>query len=290
MSRTEARILTSIWRNPEFKGLAMEGQWLYFLLLSQPRLSYCGVLPWSPRQLAKLAGNVDVSVVDQGARYLEFERFVLIDRDNEEVWIRTFVRHDGIVAQPNMIRAMAKDFMAIESDDIRDAFLEGLGEGFLQDLPQRFPRSFGEGRRESLAQGFIESFSKHFGEAFLGPFVEGPGEGEGEGDSSLVRTKGGSRNIAQGDRLAAEAVVNDWWESQDPRPPNSWTGVVEVVRRLLASGAKPDDVRRALDEAPMPTLGALQFSLNRPKTITSHGDRIITDRDSPTVGSIPQPR
>ena len=285
MPRTEARIRMAIWRNADFKALAMEAQWLYFAVLSQPRLSYCGVLPWNGRQLAKLAANLSADVVDQALRYLEFGQFVVIDRESEELWVRTFVRHDGILEQPNMIRAMAKDFVGIDSAPIAAAFLEGLGEGFLEGLPRRFPKGFGEGCREPLDQGFVDAFREHFFLPNGGPFPEGSGEGEGEISKNEKKKDKRTLAVIPETRALADTLVKDWWESQDPPPPNSFIGVRDVVARLLQSGADPRDVRQALDEAPMPTLNALQFAMS--KRPTSHNGRIITERESDAQVSVP---
>lgn len=98
--------------------------------------------------------------------------------------------------------------------------------------------------------------------------------------------EGNREGTARSRNDLAKAIVSHWWESHDPRPPNDFLGVTKVVARLLASGADPRALRRALDDAPVPTLNALQVAMSRPST--SATARIITERDGPTVLSIPE--
>lgn len=116
-------------------------------------------------------------------------------------------------------------------------------------------------------------------------------EGTGNGPADEPQDEPKKRKLNYGtpeQKAMADAVLNDWWESQDPRPPNSWEGVRGVVRRLVAAGSEPQDVRRALDQSPAPTLGALQVALGqqgRPNTLNG---QILTDRDGPSVSWIPE--
>lgn len=90
------------------------------------------------------------------------------------------------------------------------------------------------------------------------------------------------------EKAAADAVLREWWESRTPRPPNNFKGVQQVVRRLVASGVAPRDVRQALDDAPTPTLAALQVAIGRQSPTNTHNGRILTDRDGPSVAYIPE--
>lgn len=62
---------------------------------------------------------------------------------------------------------------------------------------------------------------------------------------------------------AAKAIVNAWWEAQDPRPVNEYMGVVKVVATFLAAGHAPNRVAYALADASCPTKNALLVELNR---------------------------
>ena len=156
MARTEARIHTSIWRDSDWRSLSVHAQWLYELLLSQPTVSFCGVLGLMPTRWAKMAKGMTLDDVLAHLGELEEARYVVIDHDTEEVWIRSFVKWDGVLEQPALITAMMKDFAAIQSEPIRDGFLDGLGDGFLDGLPERFPKWFGGGKERVIPDEFLE--------------------------------------------------------------------------------------------------------------------------------------
>lgn len=164
MPRTEARIFTRIWKDPEFRGLNLESQWFWFCILSQADLSYCGVLPYSPGRWADL-GNTTGAKVRAAVRETIAARFIVLDEKTEEVWVRTLIHNDGVLDQPNLIRAMAKDFGAVLSPQIRAGILEGLGEGFAEGLSVRFPNAFLNPKREGLPQPFLDAFYERFSRA-----------------------------------------------------------------------------------------------------------------------------
>lgn len=111
---------------------------------------------------------------------------------------------------------------------------------------------------------------------------------EGRGKGGTAKPSGGK--LATPKRFDPEAreLVDEWWESQDPRPPNKYWAVVTVVQQMLASGVDRGALRRALDEAPTPSVPALQVALSRQNGSTSHTGRILTETDGPTVSYIPE--
>lgn len=157
MARPEARIFTEIWRNQEWRALSLEAQWLFEAILSQPDLSKCGVLDWTPKRFAKLTANGTVKRVQTAKEELVAKRFLLEDTDTEELMVRTFFKHDALLNQPNLIVGMAHDFCDVHSEPLRDAIHYGLGVGFLDGLTQRFPKAFGEGKLDRLPEPFLVS-------------------------------------------------------------------------------------------------------------------------------------
>lgn len=130
MGRSYAKLMTSIWDDPEWRLLEAGPQRLYLMLLSQPGLTFCGVLAYTPRRWAGLVAKMQVRAVLADLDALESRRFLVVDKDTEEVWIRSFVRHDGVLKSPNLVVAAHEDYRSIVSDTIRQRFLEGLPEGF----------------------------------------------------------------------------------------------------------------------------------------------------------------
>lgn len=154
MARKEARIQAGIWNNADFKALPAAAQRLYFLLLSQPDLSYCGVLAYRPRRWALMACDTTAKTIEAAMRFLMRDRFVVVDEPTEEAWVRTFIEHNKVMASPNLVRAMAHDFTAIQSEPIREGLLEGFGEGLAQRLADGF--------KEPLPEAFVKAVEERF--------------------------------------------------------------------------------------------------------------------------------
>lgn len=172
MARDFARLRHSIWSDDTFLALKEAEQRAYMLVLSQPSMSYCGVLPYTLRRWAGLAADSSLPKLKKSLAVLEEERFIVTDEDSEELMVRSFVKHDGILASPNVCRATVKAFPKIHSPRLKAVFLSGLHalradvqeEGWdkgwavlselllitfeepLENLPQGLPQAFGESR------------------------------------------------------------------------------------------------------------------------------------------------
>lgn len=119
--RSYAKVYVSIWGDEEFKALSLQAQALYFRLLTDPKLSMCGVCDWRPNRLAMSSHGSTAKTVRTAGEELEAARFILIDEDSEEVLIRTFVKHDGVLKSPNLTKAMVTDWTAIASGKLQRA-------------------------------------------------------------------------------------------------------------------------------------------------------------------------
>lgn len=121
MARKEARISTSVWRNRMFTDLPLAAQGLYWMLLAQPDVSMCGVLPYLPGRWAALCGSDDH--ID-ALGLLEQSGFVVVDRDTSELLVRTFVKWDGVLRGPKTRSGMWKAWAGVLSDRIRRVVLD----------------------------------------------------------------------------------------------------------------------------------------------------------------------
>ncbi len=106
MPRTEARIFTSIWNDPHFLSLGVSEQRLYFFLLSQDDLTYSGIMPLRSRRWRPTAAGLTVADIEVGLKALEASprRFIVVDEDAEELFVRSLLRRDGIWKQPNLLK------------------------------------------------------------------------------------------------------------------------------------------------------------------------------------------
>lgn len=159
MARTEARIKCEIWDDEDFRTLTLEAQWLYHAILEQKDLSLCGVLTWTPKRFAKLASNAKAGETKRALELLRTKRYVVLDEDTDELWVRTFITNDRVLDNPNTIIGMSQAFGAIHSQPIRRALVDGLGDGFLDGLPKRFDKGLPQGFHGRLAKPFVEALA-----------------------------------------------------------------------------------------------------------------------------------
>lgn len=152
--RTEARIHTLCWSDAAFLALSWRSQHAYFCILSQSQVSLAGVCDLQIRRWGHLCGDHRGNEMGRAVAQLERNKFVVIDRTTNELWIRTFVKYDGVLSSPNLIVAMSRDFALIMSATIRDAFIAQLGEGFLEGLPEGLWKRLAKPFQKGLREGF----------------------------------------------------------------------------------------------------------------------------------------
>jgi hypothetical protein len=132
MARLYGKLLTTIWRDPDFLKLTAGAQRLYMLLLSSPKLSAAGCVPLQRARWANLAPNTPVDHIERSLTELEAARFVLVDEATEEVLVRSFVAHDGAWRNPKMAKAVDNSVVEIESDGLRAVAAETLANLLLE--------------------------------------------------------------------------------------------------------------------------------------------------------------
>jgi hypothetical protein len=124
--RDHARIRLDIWGDDDFRDLTSLSQWLYLNLVTSPSLTFCGVADWRPGRIAALTAELTGDDVERAAAELEAGWYLVIDRDSEEALIRSFIRHDGLMASPNMAKAMCKAFAGTASRVLRAVIVHEL--------------------------------------------------------------------------------------------------------------------------------------------------------------------
>lgn len=128
------RVQRAIWEDDDFRELSMPAQWLYFRLLTSDG-PLTGVRDWRPNRIAPSAQALTADVIESAAGELGDTLFVIFDPTTEEALIRSFVRHDGLLKQPNMGVAVAKDYAKIASRTLRGVFVFEMQRLF-QEQPQ----------------------------------------------------------------------------------------------------------------------------------------------------------
>ncbi|QOV97184.1 hypothetical protein [Rhodococcus pyridinivorans] len=119
MARSHGRIDFTIWNNREFRALSERAQRTYMMLFGQKDVNNAGVLPLMESRWAKYSESTTVEDVRDGLRQLEDARFVFVDDDTEELLIRSFIRGDGVIKQPNVFKNALKCAELVDSPKLR---------------------------------------------------------------------------------------------------------------------------------------------------------------------------
>lgn len=126
MARDRASIRLDIWTDDDFRDLSLAAQHLYLHLLSSPTLSYAGVADWRPARIAGISKDATAQSVGLAADELVAGLFIVIDDDTEEVLIRSFLKHDGLMHKPNVAKAMVASYGKTVSRTLRGVMVHEL--------------------------------------------------------------------------------------------------------------------------------------------------------------------
>ncbi|MET0887685.1 MAG: hypothetical protein ABWX92_14685 [Mycetocola sp.] len=135
MARERASFNIDIWSDADFRDLTGPAQGLYFKLTSHPKLDYCGVTEFHPGRLAAFTREESVQSIMIAAAELSYKFFCVFDQDTEEVLVRSFLRHDGLLKQPRLAVSAAKAYGSVASNKIRAVIVHEL---------QRYKRENGD--------------------------------------------------------------------------------------------------------------------------------------------------
>lgn len=159
MAREYARYLTKTHRDGDWQKLTTAHHDCYMALLSSEDLTWAGVAPYMPARYAALASDLTEAKVLKLWDGLASARMLVIDRSTGEVLARTFLRHDNVLAKPNLTKAFLSAFDKVRSNRIRKAIRVELGRLF-----RDYPKLAGwKQLEEQLPELFGELFAEQFG-------------------------------------------------------------------------------------------------------------------------------
>jgi hypothetical protein len=121
--REYGQLRHDIWNDDDFRSLTLPAQWLYMVLVSDPKLNYCGVTSWHAGKIAQRSAETSPKDVLLAALELCEKFYTVIDEDTEEVFIRSYLKHDGLLKNPRLSVTMTKDYGSIGSNKIRAALV-----------------------------------------------------------------------------------------------------------------------------------------------------------------------
>jgi hypothetical protein len=131
MARSEARLQFGVLEG--LHGLSREAKLLYFTVLVEPTVNQAGVGALRDRLWAKRA-ELTAEETEQALQELDETRYVLVDHDTEEVFVRTLIRNDGVAERPNVLWSACRAALQVRSPKLRRELAEEL-----RKLPPRPP-------------------------------------------------------------------------------------------------------------------------------------------------------
>lgn len=152
VARTHARIYLRIWANRDFRRLSPNAKLTYLEIITQPDLSYCGVLAYNPTRWAALIGWDDAKVSELAIEELECADFVVVDREEHELWVKGFIKYDGVLDQGKVKFAMFDAIERVMSTELQRAIRAQVAELEALPKPMRSP-SEGEGDFHGVGEG-----------------------------------------------------------------------------------------------------------------------------------------
>lgn len=154
MARSYANIFCAIWADRDFCALGSDAQRTYFMLITQSEITACGTLPLTLKRWANTLPERDRDRLAPSLAELVDNRFVIVDEDTEELFVRSFAKHDGGYKHSVRVKAVIAYALAVRSLSIRTAValeLQKLG----LNLPTGEPlESHSTGTGEAIEVGW----------------------------------------------------------------------------------------------------------------------------------------
>ncbi|MEB3021289.1 hypothetical protein [[Mycobacterium] crassicus] len=119
MANGAALIRESIWRNREFRALPRAAQCTYIQVCSQRDLDCAGLLTLNIGVLVKGCSELDQDAIMDDLKTLEAERFVFVDHDTDELFIRSYMRTAEVVRSPNVFKSAIRSAAQVHSPKLR---------------------------------------------------------------------------------------------------------------------------------------------------------------------------
>ena len=109
----------SIWRDKDFRALRRAAQTTYGQLLSQKELDRAGIQPLQVTKWAKGCDHITEADIWADLKELEASRFVFVDEETDELFVRSYMRHSNVVSQPNLLKNALRCATMVASERLR---------------------------------------------------------------------------------------------------------------------------------------------------------------------------
>ena len=135
-----------------------------------------------PKKLAGRAKGWAVPLVEQAAEELAKERYIVIDEGTEEVLIRSYIRNDEVMKQPNLVVAMVGAFAGVASREIRGVIRDEVWR-LSVDAPEL--SCWGAKASKDLLIDMVEQSPARRASTTRNPSGKGFGKGKRKADDTL---------------------------------------------------------------------------------------------------------
>lgn len=215
MARDRASIRIDMWADADWRALSGPAQRLYMLLLSHPTLSYAGVADWRPGRIAQLSTATTAADIEAAAVELENAAFILRDTETEEVLVRSFVKHDGLMKQPKLVVSMTTAFAAIASSKIREVVAFEVQKLHARDMDldpdKRLKWDVRQVQTVLAAKGSpIASFTHSVTHGFTPAFTPNDGQAQGLRTTTATATATEASLLPGDERIKESRLPKDW--------------------------------------------------------------------------------
>ena len=119
MANAAGMLKESIWRDKEFRALPRGAQATYAQLISQKELDRAGMQPLQVSKWAKGCDAITAADIEVDLQALEDHRFVFVDEDTDELFIRSYMRHADVARYPNILKNALRCAGLVASEKIR---------------------------------------------------------------------------------------------------------------------------------------------------------------------------
>lgn len=195
MANAAGMLKESIWRDKDFRALPRTAQATYCELISQKDLDRAGMQPLQVAKWAKGCDEITDADLWTDLKVLEVHRFVFVDEDTDELFIRSYMRHCEVVRYPNILKNALRCAGMVASKKLRHELAKELrrlrkadAERVADDIdpgeitePQPNPSETKLNGSETVPEGLNGS----------GTLLEPPGYGTGSGSVTLSSSQVG---------------------------------------------------------------------------------------------------
>jgi hypothetical protein len=119
----------------DFIELSVGAKAVFEILRTQPGIQACGVLALTLRRWSRVLNDADRPRLSEWLNELIAARFIMVDKDTEELLVRTFAKWDGGYKNPKRRLSVVASANAVQSESLRAALRVELGKLNIRDCP-----------------------------------------------------------------------------------------------------------------------------------------------------------